>query len=363
MRAIAPLNIDSREVYEICIKSIDDVDLRARLEKLSDFILYTAHDYHAKACSEQLFTIQSNSLGNDERVHGEVTKRELKLVYSTHMVAKGKPARKIYDQILSLAPIGRCPFCGLGYASTLDHYLPKNSYPQLSVTPENLVPSCKDCNTGKGSGLPLSAGEQCLHPYFDHKAFISEQWLFARVATTTPLSVTYYVNPPQLWSEISKERVIYHFSSFGLARRYSIEAANEIASRQHHFDEIVEKYGSSILVEMLEGEALSHSKLHVNSWQTALYQALYFENKQQLESKNDIAQYSDKTTCQRCRGKGQLFNSCCEACNGLGYASKTTLESLGTYLFSPVTCPDCVAGNIDCPRCKGEGKIPWENAR
>lgn len=63
-----------------------------------------------------------------------------------------KPAR-IRRYLMSLANTGKCPICGIGQASTLDHYLAKTIYPTYAVTPYNLVPVCKDCNFAKSDSI------------------------------------------------------------------------------------------------------------------------------------------------------------------------------------------------------------------
>jgi hypothetical protein len=52
--------------------------------------------------------------------------------------------------------LGRSPFCGVGHGSALDHNLPKTKFPQLLVVPLNLVPSCKNCNTGNNTVIAVS---------------------------------------------------------------------------------------------------------------------------------------------------------------------------------------------------------------
>lgn len=52
-----------------------------------------------------------------------------------------------------------CPYCDSGLQCTeLDHFLPKNAFPFLSVHPDNLIPSCHDSNRGdhKGDTPPLN---------------------------------------------------------------------------------------------------------------------------------------------------------------------------------------------------------------
>lgn len=60
-----------------------------------------------------------------------------------------------------------CLMCGGTGMGTLDHYLPKDIYPEFSIFSANLVPAC-NCNslrrtTHKGNASP----ERVIHPYFD----------------------------------------------------------------------------------------------------------------------------------------------------------------------------------------------------
>lgn len=69
-----------------------------------------------------------------------------------------------------------CPYCGMNYFSTisksesgrtvsvatLDHYIPKESYPMLALNIYNLIPCCKNCNsTFKGTSTA-----KIINPYF-----------------------------------------------------------------------------------------------------------------------------------------------------------------------------------------------------
>jgi hypothetical protein len=191
-----------------------------------------------------------------------VTKKELKDVYSSHMVERAKPARAIYDSLLSQAPLGRCPFCGFGHASTLDHYLPKAKYPQFSILPFNLVPSCKDCNTSKGTAIASIAEEQSLHPYFDHQDFINDQWLYAEVIQMTPATIRFFVKAPEHWDDISKIRVQSHFNAFKLASRYSLEAGDQLACLRYSLIYSHQLWGLDGIRQHLTIEAKSYARLH-----------------------------------------------------------------------------------------------------
>lgn len=274
MRAILPPIIDPQIVFQTCINSITDTDLRSRLQNVMTNIIQSSTNYSSNAASKTLYTILPNNCENDEVALGTVTKKELKAVYSSHMVPTSKPARVFYDQLISLAPLGKCPYCGVGYASTLDHYLPKQKFPQLSIIPLNLIPACKDCNSGKLADYPSTSEAQSLHPYFDHQIFISEQWLFANVIETTPAVVEFYVSPPSHWDDVSKARVQSHFIDFNLEHRYSIEASNQIAYLKDSLHYPWDGSGFMGVRLQLMLDALTYFQKHPNSWQTAMYQAL-----------------------------------------------------------------------------------------
>lgn len=274
MRAMIAPNEDPQEVYQTCVNSITGGDLRMRLNALTNAIGVVASDYHQRATVKQLYTLPPNDCGNEDIALGAVTKKELTTVYSTHMVGRAKPARAIYDSLLSRAPLGRCPFCGMGHASTLDHYLPKTKYPQLSVVPLNLVPSCKDCNTGKSIAVSSTAGDQSLHPYYDHQSFVDEQWLYAEVMHTAPATIRFYVQAPTHWDDISKARVQSHFRDFKLAARYSVEASSQIACLRDTLSRYRELLGAEGVRQHLMIEAQANYRQHSNSWQTAMFQAL-----------------------------------------------------------------------------------------
>ena len=275
MRALTIPTYDPKIVYQECINSIQkDCDLRARLNEVTDKIVDAAMDYEQKAKAQLLYSIPQNNCKNDEIALGEVTKKELKDVYSLHMVERAKPARAIYDSLLSQSHLGKCPFCGFGQASTLDHYLPKAKYPQFSVLPFNLVPSCKDCNTGKSTAIATTAEGQSLHPYFDHQNFIDDQWLYAKVRETKPATIYFFVKAPEQWDDISKERVKAHFNAFKLNSRYSVEAGNELVSLRDVLVNYCQLFGSEWVRKHLEIEANSSASQHSNSWKTAMLQAL-----------------------------------------------------------------------------------------
>lgn len=271
MRAIEKPSYDASEVFAMCVGSIEDEDLRDKLGEIAVDAARAAADYDEKASSASLFTIPIHVGNNSTVVLGGVTKGELKSLYTQHMVGAGKPARRIYDNLRALSLGNKCPLCGIGEVKTLDHYLPKAKYPLYSVLPNNLIPACRDCNTGKLASSANSAGDQSIHPYYDPEYFFSDQWLVAEVVPTEPATVHFFVAPPESWDSVSRDRAIAHFKNYDLSTRFSVQIADQISALRYELAYLPDEESRR---QHLFQRAESHKEVHRNSWQTALHQAL-----------------------------------------------------------------------------------------
>ena len=265
MRIIAKPTFEPSLVYSKCLNSIGDKTKRDKFRSVKSYIKTQSTVYDTKALVGDLYTIPIHN-----NVNGILTTDDMKKVlYTQQMVAKPK-GRKIYDKIMSLAPLNRCPFCGIGTVTTLDHYLPKAKFPIFSVLPYNLVPSCKDCNKGKLTSYAMTKEEQTLHPYYDN--FMDEQWLFAEVKQTSPVSIKFVVDVPNEWNAVDKSRVEAHFIEYNLGQRFSVEASNALANLKEEFT--LFPLEQEDRKEELKKKSTISKKRYLNSWESALYQAL-----------------------------------------------------------------------------------------
>lgn len=271
MRRLSKPDIDPGEVYASCVSGVSTADLAARFNAATAEVLALANLYDDQANTNELHLFPSSPWGNGtELVLGELTKDELTALYTNHMAKRDQPGRSYYDQIMSLAPLGKCPFCGFGQVSTLDHFLSKARYPSFSVLPINLIPACTDCNKGKGAGV-LNAQNQIPHPYFEGTRIETDTWLYASVRETSPATAAFSAIPPDNWSGEQATRVINYIRDLNLTSRFAIEAASELAS----LSDILSLFETSLrireyLILIAQAERL-HRK---NSWKAALYEAL-----------------------------------------------------------------------------------------
>lgn len=107
-----------------------------------------------------------------QRVH--LTDKDLRAIVKDIFISiyDGVSGMVAYDVLKNIG-LRTCPYCNRHYTFTLyskknefksrpefDHFYDKSTYPFLAVTFFNLIPSCKECNHGKGTK------EVGVNPYF-----------------------------------------------------------------------------------------------------------------------------------------------------------------------------------------------------
>lgn len=267
MKAVRKPLFSAIDTFKECVDMVRDEDLKSRLIGCNSLIIDAEMEFNVKITKGKIYTIKKESV-----VNSNVTSKELEKVYTYRMAKKGSKGRAIYDKIISKPTLGICPLCNHRLVETLDHYLPKSSFPRLTVTPTNLIPSCYPCNKGKLTSIPSNSDEETLHPYFDHVE--NDDWIFAKVNKTNPVSLTYYPNPPTYWEKLLRDRAIHHFKSFSLDHLYSIQGAVLLISINERLRTIYKKKGAIGVKKYLKEEAKSRLKVDKNSWQSVFYRTL-----------------------------------------------------------------------------------------
>lgn len=192
-------------------------------------------------------------------------------LYSRGMVNR-RAGRRLYDALMLVPTHGRCPLCGVGRVMTLDHHLPKTKFPLLCVTPLNLVPACRDCNSAKLQGSPTTVGEQTINPYFDRLS--SGQWLHARICGGVPPVLEFFVEPPGHWEPLMAMRLRNHVDVFELLDRFSKEMASIIPDLRFRLRNLLCAGDPAEVSSYLTSEADTRLARDGNSYQGVAYKAL-----------------------------------------------------------------------------------------
>jgi hypothetical protein len=87
----------------------------------------------------------------------------------------------------------------------LDHYLPKESYPGISLQPTDLAPICGARNAIKLARVAAGQSDQFLHCYYEDLG--GDGWLRAVVIEDTLAPVVLDVVPMASWSAQLAQRV------------------------------------------------------------------------------------------------------------------------------------------------------------
>lgn len=265
MRKLHPRAFSLQKIIELCADSVQDKALAMRILGSYETLSKAEANYKLLGTTNDLYSIAATATVNDW-----VSRGEMETLYTQTFARKGGPTRDIYDAIRGSSPGGLCPLCNQRPVSTLDHHLAKTEHATFAVTPINLVPSCKDCNTDSRVRKPASKGEQTLHPYFD--SVDGEVWLTAQLIPGTPPSLVFAATPPAHWSQDIQAIVRNHFDIFGLAALYATHAASELVNI--HFDIEAKPWDHHVLKAHLQEQASNRRKIVRNSWQAAVYEGL-----------------------------------------------------------------------------------------
>jgi len=188
-----------------------------------------------------------------------------------------EPMTALRGNLLKRISVARCPFCGISESSTLDHFLPKEQYPEFSVFPKNLVPSCAVCNTRKRDRI-LDEGTNVrmfLHPCFDvipDMAFLAVR---ARMEADA-LILSYRVTRPAGMSLQTFRHLRSHFTELDLADRYRRMGLEHLGGQ---YPALRRAYGPGedadrVVAKLIEGAEDFEEVSGPNYWLAKLYRAL-----------------------------------------------------------------------------------------
>ena len=174
--------------------------------------------------------------------------------------------------------LSTCPMCGAAGVGTVDHYLPRETYPEFSVFTPNLIPACNLCNSKakKTTVKGATASERFLHPYFN-KLVKRDLWLVR--FNIQGMAVTFTAEPlPSLSASVAK-RVQWHLDNVLEAQFHNL-MRSQWADHARGLNDVLAKQGggsmTSVFVRdhtaLLLGFAATGEK-H-NSWPAAFYRGL-----------------------------------------------------------------------------------------
>lgn len=165
-----------------------------------------------------------------------------------------------------------CPMCGVGYVRVLDHYLPKEKYPEFSILALNLVPTCSRCNENKLSLVGGSDG-RFFHAYYEDVP-ASPSLLVAEIEVACGSAIVSFKVNGQL-SGAAYKNASYQFDKLCLGETYVGPAVQELVERVPWFEMMYERGGADKVASAACRQA-SHlrNEFGPQFWKAALYDAI-----------------------------------------------------------------------------------------
>lgn len=177
---------------------------------------------------------------------------------------------------------GICPYCGEGKIEEVDHYVPKEEYPEFTLYPNNLIPSCNKCNGKKLDGFINSTNErQFINFYYDNIddiEFLRIEFYFDSMDIKKTTKVKYMADFSKISNEYLRKIVQKHYSHLDLLLRYDEVASNEISEifdtlqdQPCRDESYVKTLAEGIILARRNGQLKRAGK---NDWKYLLYDKL-----------------------------------------------------------------------------------------
>ncbi len=168
MRLLVPREGEEDSDYQSVV-SAKRGDRRVRLRQLWQIVNRRYDEYILS-----LPDLENLGSGNFSKAESA----DLKHCYDMPSKALGQ----LKSKIIAALPEDRdfyCQYCQISEWDALDHYVPKDGYPEFSILARNLIPSCTVCNREKGTTFLENGKRVILNLYYDD--FPDEQYLFVDV--------------------------------------------------------------------------------------------------------------------------------------------------------------------------------------
>lgn len=254
--------LEVHEIFGNCCDGIEDKARRGRLLFNASKVDLAAADYQAAGEAGIIHLIDATTY---EPLGGASTD-DFVWLYDKRLVASSI-GRVYYDSIRDANRNGRCALCNVNPAWTLDHHLPKAEHPVFAVTPDNLLPACRDCNSNK-----LQNQTPILNTYFDDLG--PGPWLRLEVLPTNPWIPKFSLEIQGNWPAELARRAQEHFNLLKLQRLYAYQANRQVAGIRHRLADLLANQGMAGVRMHLDREAVSWRQGNPNSWEAAMYAGL-----------------------------------------------------------------------------------------
>ncbi|GAL80014.1 EA31 gene protein [Algibacter lectus] len=232
-------------------------------------ITQTYADYKDKFDNNNLFAMSAHGFDGGE------DKTNLLKLYSSQRKSIIELKKELTTNEFNQR-INDCPNCTIEKVASLDHYIPKDEFPEFSVNPVNLIPCCSTCNSKKKENWKGDKNLLFLNLY--SKTIPNSQYLFIDIESK--LEYTFELrNESNI--DLNLFKVIEsHYGKLNLLQRFKENSDGVISEL-----EILISSGRDAIKDDIELQKFikSHySKIEtrdgINNWKVVLIKAMLDSN-------------------------------------------------------------------------------------
>jgi 5-methylcytosine-specific restriction endonuclease McrA len=217
MRNLNVYSEDAFKFYQDCIKrknlNKDDPDYKNRLALLESGISARYELYNEKFQANQLETIgKTNFELNESKDLLSLYRYKAKLLTDLRIKITTLKNNRVHNE---------CQNCTIGEIGSLDHYLPKDLFPDFAIHPKNLVPSCSKCNGYKGIKWEDAGKRLFINPYLDKLPALQYLFVDIKVNDNRDLDIGFNVDNRNGITDNLFDIIESHYSKLELCSRFS----------------------------------------------------------------------------------------------------------------------------------------------
>lgn len=253
-----------------------DPNRKNRLLSLITKVDPTYSNYDSKLSTNTLPSLTKLSLSTSEEV-------DLLSLYSYQNSKLTKFRRQISTDTSSTYQ-ATCQYCTINSVNSLDHFVPKDLFPEFSVHPNNLIPSCTECNSKKLVRWINNNQHFFLNLYID--LLPNNQYLFVElnVVSLNNIDINFKVEnvnkiPISLYTIINS-----HYTELDLFQRFKDKSSDVIIELTNSIQASLSIGISMPIIQQTTLDTCNRDKQHkgYNYYQIILKEAL-------IQSTNYIA--------------------------------------------------------------------------
>ncbi|EJR3606048.1 HNH endonuclease [Vibrio vulnificus] len=211
--------------------------------------------------------------GESEDPTQRLLDRRKKSLIGLYSPASDKQPYEILEALRRKHRLLFCPSCGEpGKPGTLDHYLPKTVYPELSIVVLNLTPMCSECQGRKGSDITDEYGNKIfIHPYFDP---VEEVLLELQILEPYSTPAAFTVGVPDDIDEPLRSLVERHIEGIDFVDRFEEFCRIEYTNLLMTFSDEREQPEPSTSKQIISRFLRQYERQSVNRWESIFYRGI-----------------------------------------------------------------------------------------